>query len=322
MILLTGGAGFIGSALLGRLNQNGRRDIILVDSLGSDEKWKNIANKHIEDYCDKNKFLQMLEQGHTLEGVDCVYHLGACSSTTESRIDYLMDNNFRFSKLLAEAAMKKKIPFIYASSAATYGDGSFGFDDDPSQLDSLLPLNGYALSKHLFDKWIITKKTDSQVLGLKFFNVFGPNEYHKGSMRSVVYKAFYEIIEKKYLSLFKSDHPDYADGEQKRDFIYVKDVIATILECQEKSISGLYNLGSGAAKSWNELAHAAFSALSIQPSIEYIPLPIHLKGKYQYYTCANMSALKMQKLTHTFTNLTDAVSDYYTHYLKQPNPYL
>jgi ADP-L-glycero-D-manno-heptose 6-epimerase len=322
MILLTGGAGFIGSALLRELNTRGRTDIYLVDSLGSSEKWKNITSKHIDNYCDKKKFLEKFEQGLSLEKLDCIFHLGACSSTTETNIDYLMENNFRFSRVLAEFAIKNKIPFIYASSAATYGDGSQGFDDDDARLGSLSPLNGYALSKHLFDLWISKQNPSSQVLGLKFFNVFGPNEYHKGDMKSVPFKAFHEISEKKSLSLFSSSHPDYKDGEQKRDFIYVKDVVSIMLECQEKKISGIYNLGTGTASTWNELAHAAFKALSLPPEIQYIPLPEQLKNKYQYYTCANMNKLRNAGITHQSMNIEDSIKDYYHNYLNTPSIYL
>ncbi len=318
MILLTGGAGFIGSVLLHSLNLNGRKDIYLVDSLGCSEKWKNISSKHIDDYCDKHSFLKKLKQGLTLNEIDCIFHLGACSSTTETNIDYLMENNFLFSKLLAEFAIKNRIPFIYASSAATYGDGSQGFDDTVSKLETLRPLNGYAYSKHLFDLWITKQKPDSQVLGLKFFNVFGPNEYHKENMKSVAFKAFYEIGEKKSLSLFESKHPDYKDGEQKRDFIYVKDVVSIMTECQEKKISGIYNLGTGTASSWNDLAHAAFKALSVTPKIDYIPLPEQLTDKYQYYTCADMHKLKNAGIKHPCMSLEDAVRDYYTNYLSAP----
>lgn len=322
MILLTGGAGFIGSVLLKSLNESNRKDIYLVDSLGSSEKWKNIASKQIDSYTEKNDFLGMLKEGLKLKHIDCIYHLGACSSTTEANIDYLMENNFLFSKLLAEFAFKNRIPFIYASSAATYGDGSQGFKDSSNELELLTPLNGYAYSKHLFDLWIKNQKVSSQVLGLKFFNVFGPNEYHKGSMKSVAFKAFHEISEKKSISLFESDHPDYTHGEQKRDFIYVKDVISVMRECHEKSVSGIYNLGTGKAQSWNELALAAFKALSITPDIRYIPLPEQLKGKYQYYTCADMSNMRKAGITHEFMSLEEAVSDYYAEYLNTDYIYL
>lgn len=322
MILITGGAGFIGSALIAELNAIGRSDILLVDSLGTSEKWKNIANKQIEDYCHKNDFLRILDSGLTNKSIECIFHLGACSSTTETDIDYLMENNFRFSKLLAQFAFANKIPFIYASSAATYGDGSLGFSDDISLINSFIPLNGYALSKHLFDKWIISQKHSSPVCGLKFFNVFGPNEYHKGSMRSVIHKAYHQVKETGEITLFKSEHPDYANGDQKRDFIYVKDVVKCILECKEKGISGIYNLGSGQAQTWNELAHGVFSALNTKPKISYIPLPEHLRGKYQYYTCAEMQKLTSTGVSHTCLSLKDAIQDYIHNHLEMDNQYL
>ncbi|HMO18951.1 MAG TPA: ADP-glyceromanno-heptose 6-epimerase [Oligoflexia bacterium] len=322
MILLTGGAGFIGSVLLKYLNDSGRTDIFLVDSLGTSEKWKNISKRQIDDYLDKNAFLKILRKRKSLPEFDFIFHLGACSSTTERNMDYLMENNFLFSKYLAEHAFRKKTPFIYASSGATYGDGANGFQDDTSLIHKLSPLNGYGFTKHIFDSWIIKQKTESQILGFKFFNVFGPNEYHKGEMSSVVFKAYHEVLTNKKISLFASEHPEYQNGEQKRDFIYVKDVVETLLETTHKGVSGLFNLGSGTPNTWNDLASAIFKSLKIKENIEYVPLPSHLVGKYQYYTAAEMDKLYKTGITHRPRTLDISVNDYISNYLTKDDSYL
>ncbi len=249
MFIVTGGAGFIGSCLVKRLNQEGIEDILIVDHLGFTEKWRNLTNKLFSDYLEKDTFLSLIEKNSLDKKVEAVFHMGACSSTTEQDASYLLKNNYQFSKVLAEWSLAKKIPFIYASSAATYGDGSQGYSDNEIDIPKLRPLNMYGYSKQLFDLWILRHKLLDKIVGIKFFNVYGPNEYHKGDMRSVVVKAFEQIRKEKKMRLFKSYKPEYRDGEQKRDFLYVKDAVEIVMEFFKKPrIRGIYNLGSGVAK--------------------------------------------------------------------------
>lgn len=323
MIILTGGAGFIGSVFLKLLNQNGITDILLIDNLGKGDKWKNISQKHFDHYIHKDLFYTRMEKGEFPDNVSHVIHLGACSSTTELDMDYLMHNNYEYSKLLASYCLDRKIPFIYASSAATYGDGGHGFEDDENSIEKLKPLNGYGYSKHVFDSWILRQKKSSQVVGLKFFNVFGPNEYHKGSMRSLIEKAYLQVKEQNKINLFKSEHPDYKDGEQKRDFVYVKDVAEVMLWFMNTpSVSGIFNIGSGVANTWLTLAEAIFSSLQMNPNIEFIELPDSLKEKYQYFTLAPIQKLRLAGYTKEFTDLTLAVTDYIQNYLRKEDKYL
>ena len=323
MIILTGGAGFIGSVFLKFLNQKGITDILIVDRLGSSDKWKNLSSKNFDDYNHKDAFYQRLLKNDLPKNITHVIHLGACSSTTESDIDYLMHNNYHYSRALAEMCFKMKIPFIYASSAATYGDGSRGFEDDEINLEKLKPLNGYGYSKHLFDLWALRQEKTSQLVGLKFFNVFGPNEYHKGPMRSLIEKAYLQVQEQGKINLFKSEHPDYKDGEQRRDFIYVKDVAEVIYWfIKNPNHSGIFNIGSGVANTWLTLANAIFSGLKIQPKIEFIDLPSNLKDKYQYFTLAPIQKLKLIGYDKEFTDLSIAVTDYIQNYLIKADKYL
>lgn len=322
MYIVTGGAGFIGSALIWKLNQEGVDDILVVDSLGAGEKWRNLVNRRYADYLHKTTFLQMLQRG-AFENVDAILHMGACSSTTEQDAEYLMENNYRYTKVLAEHCLRNRIRFIYASSAATYGDGSLGFDDDPAGLDGLKPMNMYGYSKHLFDLWALRNNHLARMVGLKFFNVFGPNEYHKGDMMSVVRKAFAQITETGRLRLFKSHRPDYAHGEQKRDFIYVKDcagVVWWLLEHPE--VNGIYNLGRGRAQSWNELAAAVFTAMGRPVAVEYIDMPEALREKYQYFTQARLDRLTSAGCPAQFADLGAAVADYVRNYLMREDSYL
>ena len=321
MHIVTGGAGFIGSGFVHQLNRMGIEDILIVDNLGSMEKWKNLVNLRYSDYLHKDNFLSRLSRGD-FAGVESIIHMGACSSTTEKDADYLMSNNFHYSIKLALFCLKNKVRFIYASSAATYGDGSQGFVDDHRQMDNLKPLNMYGYSKQLFDLWIKKQGLLSGVAGLKFFNVFGPNEYHKEDMQSVVRKAYFQIRETGKVRLFKSYHPEYGHGEQKRDFVYLKDcmeVMAWLLE--RKDVNGIYNLGAGQARTWNELAKAVFQAMHVRPDIEYVDMPGELRGKYQYYTCAPMDKLGNAGCPVKFHSLEDGVRDY-VHYLNREDPYL
>ena len=315
-ILLTGGAGFIGSCFLWKLNQEGITNIIVVDDLGTSEKWRNLVGKRFLDYIQKDDFLELIKESVNID-ISAIIHLGACSSTTATDAAYFIKNNYEYSKTLAKWAEANKVKFIYASSAATYGNGDHGYDDSNKSTRILHPLNMYGYSKQLFDLWILNNKLDRTMTGIKFFNVFGPNEYHKGEMMSVVCKKFLEVSQKGFIELFKSYRDDYKDGEQKRDFIYVKDVVDVLyyfLKHPEKS--GIFNLGSGVVHSWNDLARAMFSAIEKKTRIEYVDMPEGLRLKYQYFTQAKMNKLRKIGYKTRFTSLEKAVKDY-TSYLKE-----
>ncbi|MDD3905817.1 MAG: ADP-glyceromanno-heptose 6-epimerase [Candidatus Omnitrophica bacterium] len=309
-IIVTGGAGFIGSCFLWKLNREGITNIIVVDNLGSSDKWRNLAGKQFLDYIQKDDFLGLLEGGVNID-VSAIVHLGACSSTTETNAVYFIKNNYEYSKALARWSEANKVKFIYASSAATYGDGEFGYDDSDKTTRILRPLNMYGYSKQLFDLWILNNKLNRTMTGVKFFNVFGPNEYHKGEMMSVVCKKFMDVDRTGRIELFKSYKHDYKDGEQKRDFIYVKDVVDVLAYFLEHSKqSGIFNLGCGAAHSWNELGRAMFTALGKKPCMEYVDMPEGLRPKYQYFTRAKMDKLRKAGYKARFTPLEEAVKDY------------
>lgn len=317
-ILVTGGAGFIGSALVWALNQRGITNIVITDVLGSDEKWKNLVPLRYSDYIEASVFRQKLNEDPDSFGrFTTLFHLGACSATTERNASYLADNNFAFTKELAIWALDRGIRFIYASSAATYGDGAEGMDDQDPQLHRLRPLNMYGYSKHLFDLWAQNQGCLERLVGVKYFNVFGPNEDHKGDMRSLVNKAFQQVQTTGQVQLFQSHRPDFKDGEQMRDFLYVKDAVEMTIHFAEKATSagGLYNLGSGEANTWITLAEGIFSALGRDPRIEFIPMPEVLRGKYQYYTRADITKLRSQGYDRPMTSLREAVRDYVQNYL-------
>lgn len=312
-ILVTGAAGFIGSALVWALNQQGFENLVLTDVLGTDEKWKNLVPLRYDDFLDAS---QLLDQLPTLEDVRYIFHLGACSATTEKDAGYLMENNYRYTKRLAEWAIAGKRRFVYASSAATYGDGSQGMDDSHANLSALRPLNMYGYSKHLFDLHAARHGWLDQIVGLKYFNIFGPNEDHKGDMRSVVHKAHHQISETGSVSLFRSHHPDYRDGEQERDFLYVKDAVAaTIHLARTPGAAGLFNVGSGKASTWIDLITPIFEALEIPRNIEFIDMPEALRGKYQYHTRADITRLLATGWPGASHTLHDAVTDYVTRHL-------
>lgn len=316
MIIVTGGTGFIGSALIAALNKRGVDDILVVDRLGSDLRWKNLVNLRFADYIDKEDFLEMVAEDVLPFSVDAVFHLGACSSTTETDVSFLMENNFEYTKQLAQWAGDENIRFIYASSAATYGDGSQGFSDDEEKLETLKPLNPYGYSKQLFDLWAKRNGLLDKIVGLKYFNVFGPNEYHKAEMRSFVLKAFEQINATGRVRLFKSHRPDYKDGEQKRDFLYVKDAVdMTLFFYDNPDISGIYNLGAGLARTWNDLAKAVFAAMGKSPNIEYIDMPDSIRNQYQYFTEADISKLRSAGYKKSITSLEEGVKDYVQNYL-------
>ncbi len=322
MIILTGGAGFIGSVVLRRLNEAGYKDILVVDSLGSSEKWKNLRLKSFRDYCHKDHFPEYLTETLLPSDVDAIIHLGACTSTTETDAEYLMRNNYLYSKALAAWCLEHGKRFIYASSAATYGDGSLGFSDDNASTPKFLPQNIYGYSKHAFDLWVLQMGYDDRCLGLKFFNVFGPNEYHKGEMASLVFKSYEKVIMTKKMSLFRSYNPTYRDGESVRDFIYVHDCADVILWAVEHPhVNGIYNLGTGKANTWNTLAASLFNALEYEITIEYIDMPETLRSQYQYFTQAEMQKLRNAGYNKPFTALEDAVADYVRSYLQTGNRY-
>jgi ADP-L-glycero-D-manno-heptose 6-epimerase len=323
MIVVTGGAGFIGSAFIWKLNGEGIDNIIVVDELGESEKWKNLVKRRYADYIHKDDFLMMIMSEELPFPVQSIIHMGACSSTTERDADYLMENNYRYTCRLSEWAVKHDVRFIYASSAATYGDGAKGFSDDDDTTKSLQPINMYGYSKQLFDLWALRLRAEQKIAGVKFFNVFGPNEYHKEDMVSVIYKAFHQIKEKGRVRLFKSHRPDFGDGEQMRDFVYVKDCVDALWWLlNNREVNGIFNLGSGRARTWNDLIRAVFSAMGLKPEIEYIDMPEALRDQYQYFTEAKMDKLKSAGCPAQFGSLEEAVSDYVKGYLQRPDPYL
>jgi ADP-L-glycero-D-manno-heptose 6-epimerase len=323
MIVVTGGAGFIGSAIVWRLNQLGNDDILVVDDLGTDEKWKNLVPLRFRDYMEKDKFLNLVVNGKLSSGlrsnrgkVEAIIHMGACSSTMERDAAFLIQNNFEYSIQLAMAAVSENVRFIYASSAATYGDGAKGFDDDEKGIDNLRPMNMYGYSKQLFDQWVLRHGLLGKTVGLKYFNIFGPNEYHKGEMRSMVLKAVEQIRSTGTIKLFKSYKKEYKDGEQLRDFLYVKDAVEmTLFFLESKKANGLFNIGSGVTNSWNKLGAAIFHSLNRPEKIEYVEMPDAIREKYQYYTCANISKLREAGYAKPLTDLDAAVSDYVNNFL-------
>ena len=323
MYIITGGAGFIGSAMLWQLNQQGIDDVVLVDHLGTDDKWRNLVKLTYADYIHRERFRDLLQRDALPWKVEAIIHLGACSDTTEADGDFLMENNFQFSRDICRYALDKGARFIQASSAATYGDGSLGFSDDPDLLPKLRPLNLYAYSKHLLDLWLVRHGLDKEVASLKFFNVYGPNEYHKGEMRSVACKAYKQITKHGDLELFRSISPEISDGEQKRDFVYVKDCTALMSWLLEnRNVNGVHNVGTGRARSFNDLGRAVFSAMQRSCRITYVDMPRVLHGKYQNFTQADMNWLDKVGCPIKMTSLEDGVTDFVQNYLSQPDPYL
>ncbi len=319
MIVITGGAGFIGSVFLDYLNKQGISNILVVDNLGNTSKWKNLINKSFIDYVDKIEFIEKIKSNSYSKDLKAIFHLGACTNTTELDSNYLIENNFKYSKTLAEYAFKNNIKFIFASSAATYGLGDFDYNDNIYK--ELRPINAYGYSKQLFDAWLYNNDMIDNVLGLKFFNVFGPNEYHKANMASMVYKAYNQIQESKQIKLFKSNDSNYENGQQDRDFIYVKDVVALTYKLYESKAKGIYNIGTGVARSWNDLAKSVFNSLDLPQKIEYIDMPSNLISQYQNHTQANITKL-LNKVEHNFFTLEEAVKDYTNNYLQESWQYI
>lgn len=317
MIIITGAAGFIASNLVEKLNSEGIVDLVLVDDFGVASKASNHEHAKCTLKIHRDEFLGWFELNS--KNVNIVYHLGARTDTTEKSQEVLDILNLNYSKSIWKICAKNKIPLIYASSAATYGDGSLGYDDNHQVVEKLQPLNLYGKSKNDFDIWALQQKeTPPHWYGLKFFNVFGPHEFHKGRMASVVLHAFYQIKETGSVSLFKSHHPDYKDGEQLRDFVYVKEIVNICLFLvKEMPASGIYNAGSGQAHTFNELVEAVFKGLQIETKVEYIPMPEDLRGKYQYFTEANMNKLQQVGYKKVFITFREAVLDYLIYLVKQ-----
>jgi ADP-L-glycero-D-manno-heptose 6-epimerase len=315
-ILVTGGAGFIGSALIWELNRKGLTNILVADFLDQDDKWKNLVPLQFADYIEADDLLQRMEKSAYLLGdLKLVFHLGACSNTTETDAAYLIRNNFEYTKTLGHFSLEADRRFVYASSAATYGSLEASLPETVS-LESLRPLNMYAYSKHLFDCYAQHAGMLPRITGVKYFNVFGPNENHKGAMRSVVHKAFHQIQETGRVSLFKSYRPEFPDGGQRRDFMYVKDAVAaTVFLAEHVDGAGLFNIGSGEAVTWLALVNTIFNAMGREPQISFIDMPDPLRENYQYYTCANIGKLRAAGFTQPITPLADAVGDYVRNYL-------
>ena len=323
MIIVTGGAGFIGSAFVWKLNQEGIDDILIVDRLGKTDKWKNLVNLRLVNYMHKDDFLELIYNDKVNFEVEAIIHMGACSSTTERNADYLWKNNNVYTGYLAEWAIERSIRFIYASSAATYGDGSLGFSDDHDKIKALKPINMYGYSKQVFDLRVLRHSWEDKIAGIKFFNVFGPNEYHKEDMTSMIFKAFNQINETGEVKLFKSYLPKYPDGGQLRDFVYVKDCIDVMWWLfKNPDVNGIFNLGTGKARTWNDLIKAVFSAMKKTTNIEYIEMPGALRNQYQYFTEAQMTKLKKAGCPVKFLSLEDSVRDYVVNHLQQTDPHL
>jgi ADP-L-glycero-D-manno-heptose 6-epimerase len=315
-VLVTGGAGFIGSALVWELNRRGLDDIVIADVLDRSEKWKNLVPLRFWDYVEAADLLAAIERGATsLDEYATIVHLGACSSTTETDASYLMRNNYAFTRTLADAATARGVRFVYASSAATYGALSSDLSES-RPLTSLRPLNMYAYSKHLFDLYAERTGLLTRIAGLKYFNVYGPNERHKGDMRSVVAKAYDQICEDGTVRLFRSHRPEYGDGQQMRDFLYVKDAVRMTLEiAANRKTVGIFNVGSGAARTWLDLARGVFAALGREPRIEFIDMPCALRDKYQYHTEASTARLRKSGAGDVRYQLDGGIADYVQRYL-------
>ena len=313
MIVVTGGAGFIGSALVHGLNQKGIEDIWVVDDIDHPEKQRNLDTLTYLRCVGKDEFLREVEG---LKACSAILHMGACSSTTENDEVYLRKNNFEYTRSLAQYCLKKDVRFIYASSAATYGAGESGYSDDESLLKNFKPLNLYGDSKQSFDLWAKETGALKEIVGLKYFNVFGPNEYHKGDMQSMARKGFLQARDFGTLNLFKSYKPGYDDGGQERDFLYIRDAVSmTLFFLSHNEIGGIFNVGSGRARNWNDLAFAVFQALNKKVNIKYIEMPESIRNQYQYHTCAEMDKMRSVGYMKTITSLEDGVLDYVKNYL-------
>ncbi len=313
--IVTGAAGFIGRNVVAELNARGNNQLLLVDLLGHDEKWKNLLGLRFEDLIAPAELLDRTRRGD-LPAIDAIIHLGACSATTERDADYLLNNNYHYTRSVCQYCLDNHIRFVYASSAATYGDGSQGYSDDDQITPTLRPLNMYGYSKQMFDLWALQNRLFDRIVGLKYFNVFGPFEDHKGDMRSVVHKSFQQIASGQDVTLFKSCKPGFADGEQKRDFVFVRDAVDVTLHFAERTDrGGLLNCGTGQARTWLDLVKAVYAALGKPPSIRFIDMPETLREKYQYFTEADTEKLRAAGYDKPFTPLEVAVKSYVTTHL-------
>jgi ADP-L-glycero-D-manno-heptose 6-epimerase len=319
MIVVTGAAGFISSCLVAEINKLGRHDLILVDDFSKTEKLSNYETKVFQEKVERNQFFDWAKSN--VNAIDFIFHLGARTDTTEFNVEIFNELNLHYSQQMWEFCSVNQIPLIYASSAATYGNGEFGYVDNHVLPYKLMPLNPYGESKNDFDKWALQQKIQPPFwAGLKFFNVYGPNEYHKGRMASVIFHAFHQIKNNGKMKLFKSHNPNYTDGGQMRDFIYVKDLISICLFLfEQKQHSGLYNVGTGKAETFKELALSTFAALGVEPNIEFVDTPIDIRDKYQYFTEADMKKLKSIGYTKTFFSLREGIDDYIKSYLISNN---
>lgn len=321
MIVITGGAGMIGSVIAWHLNQHGRDDLVIVDRVQHEDQWQNLCHRRYANYLDKDELLTWLASG---EKIDAIIHMGAISATTERDFNRLVQDNIRYSQHLWQWCTDQQVPFLYASSAATYGDGELGYDDTSS--DYLRPLNGYGYSKQFFDQWALQQvaagNAPPQWAGFKFFNVYGPNEYHKERMASVAFHSFNQYRDTGTIKLFRSHRADFEDGMQLRDFVYVKDAAAVVAFFLENpSQSGIFNVGTGQARAFLDLAKAVITSQGKTPDITFIDMPQDLQGRYQYYTQANVAKLRAAGYTRPFTSLEDGVADYVRNYLMKTDPY-
>tara|TARA_B110000467_G_C18325186_1_gene488411 strand:- start:54 stop:1022 length:969 start_codon:yes stop_codon:yes gene_type:complete len=315
MIVVTGGAGCIGSAVIWALNKRGIIDIILVDEIAHPEKEKNIASLHYYALESKESFLNYIINSNLPWSVDAIIHMGGCSSTIESDELFLTKNNYDYTKLLATYAINKGLRFIYASSAATYGNGSKGFSDEVD-FETLSPLNLYGHSKQNFDLWAKQQGALDQIVGLKFFNVFGPGEYHKKEMQSMVRRGYLQVLDSGKIRLFKSYNASYADGDQERDFLYVKDAVEmTLFFLDHSTISGIFNAGTGVTRTWNDLSEAVFKAMDREVAVEYIDMPVSIRDQFQYRTCAKINKIRNAGYSKPITSLEVAITDYIQNYL-------
>lgn len=324
MIILTGGAGMIGSMIAWHLDVNlGRDDILVADRLAHSDQWQNICHRRLVNILDQDELVPQLDG---INGVDAVIHMGAISSTTEKSFSRLLDYNIRYSQILWQWCARNDVPFLYASSAATYGGGEMGYDDR-TDINLLRPLNAYGFSKQFFDQWVLRqiregKPAPPRWYGFKYFNVYGPNEYHKGSMASVAYHTFSRLIKNESMSLFRSHDEKWVDGMQMRDFVYVKDAaMATCHFIQNRAASGIYNIGTGKARSFLDLASYVFRSMGREPDIQFVDMPYDLMERYQYFTEANITKLKEAGYTRSFVQLEDGIADYVNNFLSRPDRY-
>jgi ADP-L-glycero-D-manno-heptose 6-epimerase len=315
MVVVTGGAGFIGSAITQALNARGATDLIVVDEIDHPEKKKNLTSLKYSELQQKDAFLNSVLK-RSVPKVEAIIHMGACSSTIETDETFLTKNNYDYTRHLAKYALEKGVRFIYASSAATYGNGESGYSDDESELETLRPLNLYGESKQKFDRWVKEQNVLDRMVGLKYFNVFGPNEYHKEDMQSMVRKGFMQVRDTGKIRLFKSYRSEYADGGQERDFLYVKDAVEmTLFFLDHPDLNGIFNIGAGVARNWIDLATAVFKAMGKEPQIEFIDMPDSIRAQYQYHTCAGIEKIRSAGYTCPITSLEDAIADYIQNYL-------